>query len=159
MLMSLAALIAGAAVLAVAAAAQTPVTPNPALVQTVPAWSHSIKMPDNRTFVTDGGLVVDVEVGRPAMRPAQQLPPDMAKAFANYLAAAASYPTDIGLGDLRAGGQRNTFVAPDGTVVNANYVIFLRRNAPRVRLHLKSASDPVILTLDQRAVGLLMPLR
>jgi hypothetical protein len=153
---SLATLIVG--VVAVAAA-QAPAAPNPDLVQTVPAWSHSIKMPDNRTFVTDGGLVVDVEVGRPALRPSQQLPPDMAKAFANYLAAAASYPTEIGLGELRAGDHRNTFVAPDGTVVNANYVVFLRRNAPRVRLHLKGASDPVILSLDQRPVGLLMPLR
>jgi hypothetical protein len=131
---------------------------NPQLVATVPVWTHTLKLPppDGRTFVTDGRLVLDVQVGKPAMRPSASLPPDTAKALASYLAA--SYPTEFGLDDLHEGKTPATFVGPGGMVLSTHYVLFLRRNAARIRLHAKGPDDPVIITLDNRPVGLLMPM-
>ena len=112
--------------------------------------------PDGRTFVTDGRLVLDVQVGKPAVRPSASLSPDTAKALASYLAA--SYPSEFGLDDLHEGKTAQTFVGPGGMVLSTHYVLFLRRNLARIRLHAKGPDDPVIITLDNRPVGLLMPM-
>jgi hypothetical protein len=145
-----------ALLLAAAAAVSAAQTFNPN-APTVPAWTHSIKLPapDNRTLVTDGRLALEVGVAKPAVRPSTLMPPAAASAFANYLRS--SYPTEIGLGDLRASETGNTFGGPNGIVMSSNYVTFLRRNAPRARLRVRAPSDPVIIVLDDRPVGLLMP--
>jgi hypothetical protein len=106
-------------------------------------------------FVTDGRLTLDVKVGKPAVRPSATLPPDTTRAIANYLLA--SYPTEFGLGDLNPSQAGNTFVGPGGVVVTSSYVVFLRRDAPRVRLRARGGSDPLLVVLDGRPVGLLMP--
>jgi hypothetical protein len=123
----------------------------------VPAWTHKLKLPapDGRTFVSDGGLVLDVEVARPAVRPSQSMPADMGTAIAGYLSG--YYPTEIGLSDLREGRTPAVFVGPQGFAVSRNYVTFLTRYAPRVRLRVKGEGYPVLLVLDQRHIGLLLP--
>jgi hypothetical protein len=136
--------------------AQTPPAANPRLVQTVPAWTHKVKLPapDGRTFVSDGGLVLDVELAKPAQRPSQSMPSDMGTAIAGYLSG--YYPTEIGLSDLRPGPTPGVFVG-QGFAVSRNYVTFLTRYVPRVRLRVKGEGYPVLLVLDQRNVGLLLP--
>ena len=137
--------------------AQAPPQSDPKLVQTVPAWTHKVKLPapDGRTFVSDGGLVLDVEVAKPAMRPSQTMPADVGTAVAGYLSG--YYPTEFGLSDLHEGQTSAVFVGPQGFAVSRNYVTFLTRYAPRVRLRTKGVGYPVLLVLDRRNIGLLLP--
>jgi hypothetical protein len=139
------------------AAAQSPPTSDPKLVQTVPAWTHKVKLPppDNRIFVSDGGLVLDIGFAKPAMRPSQDMPADMGTAVAGYLSG--YYPTEFGLSDLKEGQSAAVFVGPQGFALSRNYVTFLTRYAPRVRLRTKGAGYPVLLVQDQRNIGLLLP--
>ncbi|MEO5823611.1 MAG: hypothetical protein ABIT71_24160 [Vicinamibacteraceae bacterium] len=145
------------AAIASPAAAQVPPASNPKLVQTVPVWTHKVKLPapDGRTFISDGGLVLDVEVAKPAVRPSQTMAADMGTAVAGYLSG--YYPTEFGLSDLHEGPSPTVFVGPKGFAVSRNYVTFLTRYAPRVRLRLKGDGYPVLLVLDQRNIGLLLP--
>jgi hypothetical protein len=138
-------------------AAQAPPASDPRLVQTVPAWTHKVKLPppDGRTFMSDGGLVLDVEIAKPAMRPSQSMPADLGTAVAGYLSG--YYPTEFGLTDLREGQTAAIFVGPQGFALSRNYVTFLTRYAPRVRLRTKGVGYPVLLVLDQRNIGLLLP--
>jgi hypothetical protein len=140
----------------VAAQAPPPMS-DPKLVQTVPAWTHKVKLPppDNRIFVSDGGLVLDVGFAKPAMRPSQDMAADMGTAVAGYLSG--YYPTEFGLSDLKEGKTPAVFVGPEGFAVSRNYVTFLTRYAPRVRLRTKGVGYPVLLVQDQRNIGLLLP--
>ncbi len=130
---------------------------DPRLVQTVPAWIDKVKLPppDGRTFISDGGLILDVDVAKPAVRPSQSMAADMGKAVAGYLSD--HYPTEFGLSDLKEGPSPAVFIGPQGFAVSRNYVTFLTRYAPRVRLRTKGAGAPVLLVLDQRHIGLLLP--
>lgn len=150
-------LLVALATVAAPAAAQPPPRSDPRLVQTVPAWTHTVKLPppDGRTFVSDGGLVLDIEVAKPAVRPSQSMPADMGTAVAGYLSG--YYPTEFGLADLRDGPSPAVVVGPQGFAVSRNYVTFLTRYAPRVRLRLKGDGYPVLLVLDRRHIGLLLP--
>ena len=157
MLVRLTALVlAAVAAVAPSSAGQEPPASDPRIVQTVPAWTHTVKLPppDGRTFVSDGGLVLDVGLAKPAMRPSQTMPPDMGTAIAGYLSG--YYPTELGLSDLREGRTPGVFVGP-GFAVSRNYVTFLTRYVPRVRIRVKGEGYPVLLVLDQRNVGLLLP--
>jgi hypothetical protein len=140
-----------------AAAGQPPPASNPKLVQTVPVWTQKVKLPapDGRTFVSDGGLVLDVDVAKPAMRPSQVMDAGMGTAVAGYLSG--YYPTEFGLADLHEGPSSGVFVGPEGFAVSRNYVTFLTRYAPRVRLRTKGTGYPVLLVVDQRNIGLLLP--
>lgn len=137
--------------------AQAPPASDPRLVQTVPAWTHTVKLPapDGRTFVSDGGLVLDVAIAKPAMRPSQTMAADMGTAVAGYLSG--YYPTEFGLGDLREGRSPGVFVGPEGFAVSRNYVTFLTRYAPHVRLRTKGQGYPVLLVRDGQHIGLLLP--
>ena len=145
------------AVTSVASAQAPPPMSDPKLVQTVPAWTQKVKLPppDNRIFVSDGGIVIDVGIAKPAMRPSQDMPVDMGTAVAGYLSG--YYPTEFGLSDLKEGPTAAVFVGPQGFALSRNYVTFLTRYAPRVRLHTKGSGYPVLLVQDGRNVGLLLP--
>lgn len=142
------------AVAAILASAAAPVQ----LMATVPVWTQTVKLPppDGRTLVTDGRLALEIAVAKPAVRPSASLPPDAAKAFASYLAA--SYPTEFGLEDLHEGKTQTLFIGPGNLGLSTHYVLFLRRNLPKIRFRAKGSSDPVILVLDGRTVGLVMPM-
>ncbi len=150
-------LVALLAIASAAAAQAPPPMSDPKLVQTVPAWTQKVKLPppDGRTFVSDGGLVLDVGFAKPAVRPSQDMPADMGTAVAGYLSG--YYPTEFGLADLREGPSAAVFVGPQGFALSRNYVTFLTRYAPRVRLRTKGAGYPVLLVQDQRNIGLLLP--
>jgi hypothetical protein len=114
-------------------------------------------MADGRVFVTDGGFALDAAVARP-----KTMPPDIkggvaAQALARHLAL--HNPTEVRLGDLKTGARPNTFIAPGGTIVNGNYVSFLRRAAPAATLRMKGPVDPVVIVLGGAPVGVFMPIK
>ena len=49
-----------------------------------PAWQGTLRMSNNLTFITDGGLAVDAAIARPAALPTRKLP---AKVLEDYLKA------------------------------------------------------------------------
>ena len=139
----------------VAVAQQRSMPPPPSMVMP-PVWSGSVQMPDGRMFVTDGGLALDVAVAKPEPPPATSLPIETGKVFEGHLKA--SHTDEIDLADLKIGEHQNTFVGPRGIGVNGNYVNYLRRTIPKSRLRFRSDRDPVVIVVENRAVGLLMPL-
>lgn len=140
--------------------AQTPRPPvsSPSVIAP-PTWWRAVQMPDGRTFVTDGGLSVDVALARPAVLPSEVLPPASGKVIAGLLAAPHDHET--GLGDLRAGSATNTFTTPDGVVLNGNYIALLRSALPggRARLRTKGNTAPVVVVAEGRAVAVMMPIQ
>jgi hypothetical protein len=150
-------MVVGALAAASMAAAQ-PVRPTgSSTVLAEPAWSRTVRLADGRIFVTDGGLALDVVVARPKAMPRDIQGDQAAKALAGHLALAN--PTEVGLADLRAGAKPNEFVAPNGTMLNGNYVRFLRRAAPGARLRLKGLLDPIVVVLDGKVIGVFMPIK
>jgi hypothetical protein len=141
----------------VTAAPQSPIRPSSPRVVAPPIWSGVLHLPDGRTFVTDGGLSIDVRLAKPATMPSVVLAPASARLFAARLAD--RYDKEIGLGDLRPGTLTNSFTTPDGVALNGNYIAFLRKVAPATtRLRTKGKADPVIVVTDGQAVALMMPL-
>ena len=133
----------------------SPLPPSPHVV-TAPVWTRALQMPDGRTFVTDGGLAVDAAVAKPEALPPAKLPAETGKVFEGHLKAAHADEVDVA--DLKLGGHKNTFVGPRGIGVSGNYVNYLRSTLPKSRLRFRNESDPVVIVVDNRPVGLLMPL-
>jgi hypothetical protein len=149
-----AATIAVAILLPVSVSAQARFNPN---APTVPEWSHTVRLPepDGRTLVTDGRLTIDVQLGKPAVRPSAKLAPDATGTIRNFLAA--SYPTEFGFDDMKPTADGHSFTGPSDVALSGYYVAFLRKNAPRIRLRMRSSTEPLLIVLDGRPVGLLMP--
>ena len=148
--------------IAVAAAAslqaqKPPIKPSSPAVVGPPQWSRVLPMPDGRTFVTDGGLSVDVKYAKPATMPSTVLPEHSGKIIADRMMA--PHDKEIGLGELTVGTFKNSFATPDGVSLNGNYVSFLRERLPsKTRLRTRGKSDPVTIVIDGQAVGIMMPL-
>jgi hypothetical protein len=144
---------------AVGLTAQQPrITPSSPAVVAPPQWTRVLKMPDGRTFVTDGGISIDVKIAKPATLPSVVLPPESGKIIADRMAAPHDH--EIGLGDLRPGSFKNSFATPDGIELNGNYVTFLRQTTPsaKMRLRTKGKRDAVVVVIDGQAVAIMMPL-
>ncbi len=137
------------------ALAQRSMPPPPSMVMP-PVWSSSVQLPDGRTFVTDGGLAVDAAVAKAEPLPAAALPAETGRVFDGHLKV--SHTDEIDLADLKAGEHKNTFMGPRGIGVSGNYVNYLLRTMPKSRLRFRTEKDPVVIVVDSRAVGLLMPL-
>jgi hypothetical protein len=80
-----------------AAQQQPPVKPSSPSVPAAPAWSRVLNMPDGRTFVTDGGLSIDVKFAKPATLPSVVLAPESAKMLAGRLTE--PHDKEIALGE------------------------------------------------------------
>lgn len=133
--------------------------PSPGRGGAAPAWKRIVKLSDGRTFITDGGMTLDVALARPDAIPHEVLGAATAKVVEGYLAA--PLPHEIDLRQLRAAPASPHYVAPNGVQLNAGYVDYLRRALPpaRVRLRMKGDLEPVVILLDGTAVGLVMPMR
>ena len=139
------------------AAGQSAIKPSSPAVVAPPAWSRVMNMPDGRTFVTDGGLSVDVTFAKPATLPSVVIPPESAKILAGRMTA--PYDHEIRLGQLTTGSFKNAFSTPDGISLNGNYVNFLRAvMPPSARLRTRGKTDPVVVVADGQPVAILMPL-
>ena len=121
-----------------------------------PAWQGIIRHTDGRTFVTDGGLVVDVALAKPSTLPSREFP---SKLLDTYFGL--SHTTECGFDDLKAAASGKTYTTPSGLALNATYVKFLRRVLPAgsVRLRMSEELKPVIIIADGRAVGAFMPVK
>lgn len=136
---------------------QTPPPPSSPVTEAPPVWSRIVKMPDGRTFVSDGALLIDAAVVRVTTLPSTVLPPETGKTMASRMAV--PHAREVGLRDLTTGSRKNTYTAPGDIALNGNYVSLLRRAAPGVRLRLQDdRRAPVVLVLDGKPVGLVMPL-
>ncbi len=119
-------------------------------------WKRAVHLHDGRTFVSDGAIALDAEVAKPGIQPGQNLPEASAQVLERYLAA--ELPDEFALSQLTRRGR--VYAAPSGVTLNPIYVDYLRRTLPasRVRFRMKSPSEPVVILLDGKAVGMLMPM-
>jgi hypothetical protein len=136
---------------------QTGTPPRPGSGGAPPLWRRVVKLTDGRSFITDGGMTLDVALAKPATLPTDVVSGGVAKVVEGYLSA--QLPNEIGLNDL--GRRGSSYGGPGGVLLNVGYIDYLRNVLParRVRLRTKTDTDPVIVVLDGRAVGLVMPVR
>ena len=120
-------------------------------------WKRIVRLTDGRTLISDGAIALDVEWAKPALAADQKLPEANAKIIESYLTA--DLPNDFALSQLTRRGDQ--YAAPNNVTVNPIYVDYLRRMLPgsRVRLHTKGDADPIVIFLDGKAIGLLMPMK
>jgi hypothetical protein len=122
-----------------------------------PTWQRTLRLSDGRTFVTDGAMAIDATLAKPATLPADVLPPASASLIERHMAAQS--PDEFGLSQLSPRPDARTYRTPSGVDLNRTYVDFLRRALPpaRVRLRTRGGREPVVVLLDGRPVGVLMP--
>jgi hypothetical protein len=130
---------------------------NPSIVAP-PTWWRAIPMADGRVFVTDGGISIDAAVVKPATLP-EKFPASAGANVARLLST--PYDKETSLGDLRPGTRPNTFITDEGVVLNGNYITLLRSalKPAQTRLRTKGKTDPVVVVVDGRAVGVLRPVQ
>ena len=118
-----------------------------------------VRLSDGRTFVTDGGMAIDAAIAKPAALPTDVLPHVAARRIEAFLAAQTTH--DFGLGQLSASGGGRTYDSPSGVRLNTTYLDLLRRNvsAARVRLRMKGDLDPVVVVVDGKPAGVMMPVK
>jgi hypothetical protein len=146
-----------AAMTASASLFQTGTPPRPGSGGAPPQWRRVLKLTDGRSFITDGGMTLDVALAKPATLPTDVVSGAVAKVVEGYLSA--QLPNEIGLNDL--GRRGSSYGGPGGILLNEGYIDYLRNVLParRVRLRMKTDTDPVIVVLDGKPIGLLMPVR
>jgi hypothetical protein len=129
----------------------------PAGTNRPPAWKRVVHLHDGRTFVSDGAIALDLDLVKPAERPKRGLPEATATIIEGYLNA--QLLNECALSQLTRRGE--TYAAPNAVTLNPSYIEYLRRTLPesRVRLRMKGPTEPVVVLLDAKAVGLLMPMR
>jgi hypothetical protein len=123
-----------------------------------PNWQRVVALSDGRTFITDGGLAIDMAVVKPKP-PAEGLAQVPGKVLESHLAG--SFTNECGLSDLAVKEAGRTYVAPSGVLLNATYVDYLRRtlSASSVRLRMKGNAEPIVIVANGSAVGVLMPVK
>jgi hypothetical protein len=136
--------------------AQTPLKPTAPGSSGDPTWQGVVHLADGRTFVTDGGLAIDVAFAKPAQLPSRELPPRVLDQYLN-----AAHKNEYGFSDLSAAASGRTYTTPNGISLNASYVNFLRRTLPTrsVRFRMSGNMQPVVIVASGAAVGVLMPVK
>lgn len=148
---------AAAVLLMVSVSAQKPTPMKPTAPGTAgdPAWQGIVRMSDGRTFITDGGLAVDAAIAKPSTLPAREL---ASKVLEGYLAA--THKNDYGFADLAPAATGKTYTSPSGIALNATYVNYLRRIAPRgARFRMTEGTQPIVVAADGRPIAVLMPVK
>ena len=120
-----------------------------------PVWQGTVRMTDGRTFITDGGMAVDAAFAKPAALPARDLP---SKVLEDYLKA--TQKNEYGFADLTQAASGNTYRSPSGIMLNATYINYLRRVAPRAaRFRMTDQGRPIVVVADGKAIAVLMPVK
>jgi hypothetical protein len=129
----------------------TPTTPG----SPAPLWQRMVQLDDGRTFVTDGGMAIDAALVKPTL---PNNAPASGKIIERYLSA--DLPDEFSLSELSPHDGR-TYAAPSGIALNATYIDFVRRTLPlrQIRLRMKGDLDPVLITVDGKTVGVMMPVK
>jgi hypothetical protein len=118
-----------------------------------PKWSKRLTLSDGRTFVSDGAIALDASFVKPAGIESMIAVPGAAveRHFQ------APFTSEIRASDLAARGTQ--YVTPEGIPLSALYVDYLRRHVgSRLRLRITGDRQPIVLMLDGRAVGVVMPM-
>jgi hypothetical protein len=120
-----------------------------------PVWQRMVQLDDGRTFVTDGGMAIDAALVKPTL---PNNAPVSGKIIERYLSA--DLPNEFSLSQLSPRDGR-TYAAPSGIVLNATYIDFVRRTLPprQVRLRMRGDLDPVVITVDGKPIGVMMPVK
>jgi len=136
--------------------AQTPMKPTAPGTPGDPMWQGIVRLSDGRTFVTDGGMAIDAALAKPAKLPERELAGRVLESYLN-----ASHEHEYGFADLTAAASGLTYTAPAGIALNATYVSYLRRTLPAraVRLRMTGEMQPIVIAIDGKVVGVLMPVR
>ena len=121
-----------------------------------PAWQGVVRMSDGRTFLTDGGLAIDTALAKPAKLPEREIP---GKILETYFSA--KHTDEYGFSDLIAAASGKTYTTPSGIPLNATYITYLRRILPSRGVRFRSSGElqPVVIVVDGKVVGVLMPVR
>jgi hypothetical protein len=116
-----------------------------------------LRLHDGRTLVSDGRFILDAALAKPAVLPNHALPEQTAKLIEGYLTA--DLPEEFVFSQLTLSGEN--YISLSGVMLNRTYVDYLRRILPgsRLRFRMKSDAEPVVILLDGKAVGLLMPMK
>ena len=136
--------------------AQTPMKPTAPGTAGDPVWQGLIRANDGRTFVTDGGLVIDAALAKPARLPEREFPSKLLHDYFNQ-----SHTVEYGLADLKEATPGKTLTSPNGIAMNATYINYLRRVLPRTtaRLRMSEGLRPIVIVLDGQPVGAFMPVQ
>jgi hypothetical protein len=136
---------------------QTGRPPQPGTGGAPPEWRRVVKLSDGRSFITDGGMTLDVGLAKPGGLPTDVVSGSVGKIVEGYLSA--QLPNEAPLNGLIRRGSN--YGGPGGILLNGGYIDYLRKVLPagRVRLRMKTDADPVIVLLDGKPVGLLMPMK
>jgi hypothetical protein len=120
-------------------------------------WKRIVRLHDGRTLISDGPFSLDAALAKPALPPGHVLPEATTKVVEGYLTA--PLPHEFAFSELRHDGGK--YVSPNGVILNPIYVDYLAGILPasRLRFRMKSDLDPIVILLDGKAVGLLMPMK
>jgi hypothetical protein len=136
--------------------AQTQLKPTAPGTTGNPAWQAVVRLSDGRTLVTDGGIAIEAMLAKLAKLPEKEFP---GKVIENYFGLPLK--DEYRLNDLTPPANGRTYSTPSGIPLNATYLDYLRRILPAasVRLRMGGELQPVVILVDGKAVGVMMPVR
>jgi hypothetical protein len=120
-----------------------------------PQWNRQLKLPDGRTMVSDGGILLDAAIAKPASLPPTVLPAETGKKYADIMAS--TYPDEFAMSALSSGDR--AYTTPSGIGINANYIDYLNRTVSgAIRFRTKKSLDPIVILVSDTPVGVVMPM-
>lgn len=141
--------------LPISAQTRTPMKPTAPGTAGDPVWQGTLRMTDGRTFITDGGMAVDAAFVKPTALPTRELP---SKVLEDHMKATPK--NEYGFADLTQAATGTTYTSPSGIALNATYINYLRRVAPRTsRFRMTEPERPVVVVADGKAIAVLMPVK
>jgi hypothetical protein len=136
--------------------AQTRLQPTAPGTSGDPSWQAVARLSDGRTLVTDGGIAIEAALAKLAKLPEKEF---SGKVIENYFNLPLK--DEYRFSDLTPPANGRTYTTPSGIPLNATYLEYLRRilPVPSVRFRMGAELQPVVILIDGKAVGALMPVR
>lgn len=121
-----------------------------------PVWLAVARLSDGRTLVTDGGIAIEAALAKLASLPEKEF---SGKVIENYFGLPLK--DEYRFSDFTPSANGRTYTTPNGIPLNATYLDYLRRTLPAasVRFRMGGELQPVVILVDGKAVGVLMPVR
>ena len=120
-----------------------------------PQWNRLLDLPDGRTMVSDGGILLDAAIAKPASLPSTVLPAETGKRYADIMAS--KYADEFAMSALSSGDR--AYTTPSGIGINANYIDYLKRTVTgAIRFRMNKSLDPIVILVNDTPVGVVMPM-
>jgi hypothetical protein len=120
-----------------------------------PQWNRQLELPDGRTMVSDGGILLDAAIAKPASLPPTVLPAATGKRYADIMAS--KYADEFAMSALSSGDR--AYTTPSGIGINANYIDYLKRTVSGgIRFRTNKSLDPIVILVSDTPVGVVMPM-